>query len=53
MYRVFNMGLGMVAVCEESNVAPLRAGVPDAVVVGRIIPREGEEQVLLVPKAIA
>jgi phosphoribosylformylglycinamidine cyclo-ligase len=46
MYRVFNMGLGMVAVCAESNVEAIRATVPEARVVGRIIPREGEEQVL-------
>ncbi|MEK7806583.1 MAG: phosphoribosylformylglycinamidine cyclo-ligase [Chloroflexota bacterium] len=46
MYRVFNMGLGMVAVCEEGNIAAMRASVPDALVVGRIIPREGEDQVV-------
>jgi phosphoribosylformylglycinamidine cyclo-ligase len=46
MYRVFNMGLGMVAVCAESNVEAIQAAVPEARVVGRIIPREGEEQVL-------
>jgi phosphoribosylformylglycinamidine cyclo-ligase len=46
MYRVFNMGLGMVAVCSESNVAAIQAAVPEARVVGRIVPQEGEEQVL-------
>ena len=47
MYRVFNMGLGMVAVCAESNVGPIEAVVPDARVVGRIIPRQGDEQVII------
>lgn len=47
MYRVFNMGLGMVAVCEEANVAAIQAAVPDARVVGHIIPPQGDGQVLL------
>lgn len=47
MYRVFNMGLGMVAVCTEANVARLQAVVPDAHVVGRIIPRRDDAQVIL------
>ena len=47
MYRVFNMGLGMVAVCRQEDVAAIQRAVPDAVVVGRIVPRQGEEQVLL------
>lgn len=46
MYRVFNMGLGMVAVCSENNVAAIQAAVPEVRVVGQIIPRDGEEQVL-------
>jgi phosphoribosylformylglycinamidine cyclo-ligase len=45
MYRVFNMGLGMVAVCEEEAVATILDVVPDAQVVGQIVPREGESQV--------
>ena len=46
MYRVFNMGLGMVAVCGEDNLALIQDKVPDAVVVGRIIRRDADEQVL-------
>ena len=50
MYRVFNMGLGMVGVCHEGNLGPIQALLgKDAQVVGRIIPRQGEEQVLLIP----
>ena len=45
MYRVFNMGLGMVAVCEEEAVATIQDAVPEARVVGRIIPRQGDRQV--------
>ena len=46
MYRVFNMGLGMVAVCREPDVDRIQAAVPDAVVVGQIVERAGGEQVL-------
>ncbi len=41
MYRVFNMGLGMVAVCEQQGASALLAGVPDAVDVGRIVEHPG------------
>ena len=47
MFRVFNMGLGMVAVCPEENVAAFRRAIPDSMVVGQVVPRESDEQVLL------
>ena len=47
MYRVFNMGLGMVAVCNEDSLPQFQELVPDSVVVGRIIKREGDAQVFL------
>ena len=46
MFRVFNMGLGMVAVCEEQAVATIQDLIPDTQVVGGIGPRSGDEQVL-------
>lgn len=46
MYRVFNMGLGMVAICGEGNLASVQEAVPDSTVVGRIIRREDDAQVL-------
>ena len=46
MYRVFNMGLGMVAVCPEANVAKVLECLGDAVVIGKIIVRGGREQVV-------
>ncbi len=45
MNRVFNMGLGMVAVCEEAKIGPFQSVVPDARVVGRIFSREDDAQV--------
>ena len=46
MYSVFNMGLGMVAVCSEHDVAPFQNLIPDAVSVGRIVTRDGDAQVV-------
>ena len=48
MYRVFNMGLGMVAVCPAGNVAAFRETIPEAVDVGGIVPRDSGEQVILI-----
>ncbi len=47
MYRVFNMGLGMVAVCSEENLAAFRIEIPEAIPVGRVVRRESDEQVSL------
>ena len=46
MYRVFNMGLGMVAVCPEDNVAKVLECLPDAVVIGKTVSRGEGEQVV-------
>ena len=48
MFRVFNMGLGMAAVCPQQNVAAFLERIPDAFPVGRIVPRDSDEQVTLV-----
>jgi phosphoribosylformylglycinamidine cyclo-ligase len=39
MYRVFNMGIGMVAVVAPENVNDMRSLMPTAIVVGEVIPR--------------
>ncbi len=44
MLRVFNMGLGMVGVCASNDLDAVMAAVPDAVVVGDIVERTGDEQ---------
>ena len=46
MYRVFNMGLGMVAVCDEETLGFVQQSVPDAIVVGQVTLREGDDQVI-------
>ena len=47
MYHVFNMGLGMVAVCPEENVSKVLECLPDAVVIGKMIDRGDREQVVI------
>ena len=47
MYAVFNMGLGMVAVCGEDDLEAFQELVPGSAVVGRVVRREGEAQVIL------
>ena len=37
MYRVFNMGLGMVIMCDPAKVEPILSLIPDSVVVGEIV----------------
>ena len=45
MFRVFNMGVGMVAVCDGDGVEAVKAAAPDAVVIGQVTERTGDEQV--------
>ncbi|MDP6455442.1 MAG: phosphoribosylformylglycinamidine cyclo-ligase [SAR202 cluster bacterium] len=47
MYRVFNMGLGMVLVCDPSEVDAVVNLVPDSMFVGEISSSSGDEQVVL------
>ena len=47
MYRVFNMGLGMVLVCEESRAAEAISVVPEARVVGEVIRSADDRRVIL------
>ena len=47
MYRVFNMGLGMVAVCDDAGADAILSGIPDAVDVGHIVERTGEARTIL------
>ena len=47
MYRVFNMGVGMVAVCEKGDTGSILDTVPDAVLIGDVVERTGDDQVIL------
>ena len=47
MYRVFNMGLGMVLVCDPSRTDAVTRLVPDSLVVGKIVEDGGAGPVIL------
>ena len=47
MFRVFNMGLGMVAVCSEANVPAVLDLIPEAIPVGQVERRDSDTQVFL------
>jgi phosphoribosylformylglycinamidine cyclo-ligase len=48
MYRAFNMGLGMVLICDASDVDAVRVAVPEALVVGEVVRGVGEGRVVIV-----
>jgi phosphoribosylformylglycinamidine cyclo-ligase len=47
MYRVFNMGIGLVVVTSPDGAARLAASIPDVYSIGEVVARQGEEQVIL------
>ncbi len=46
-YRVFNMGLGLVLVCDREQATEIKALAPGARVVGEVSPATGEQRVIL------
>ena len=47
MYRVFNMGIGMVLIAEFRQAALLQKEIPDAIVIGQVIEQKDEKRVIL------
>ena len=47
MYRVFNMGIGMVIICVPQEVALLKKALPKAKVIGEVVRRSGEARVII------
>lgn len=47
MYRVFNMGVGMVLVVAPDAVAAVRAAIPEAHTIGEVVPADGHPTVEL------
>jgi phosphoribosylformylglycinamidine cyclo-ligase len=47
MYRVFNMGLGLVLICAPSDVKHVRSSLPEARVVGQVVPQGRQDRVIL------
>jgi len=47
MYRVFNMGIGMVVICSPDNVTRITQALPEAKVIGEVVKQEGEARVVI------
>ena len=47
MYRVFNMGIGMVVICSPDNVDQLTKALPDAKVVGEVVKQGRKAKVVI------
>ena len=47
MYRVFNMGIGMVLICSPHNADQLTKALPEAKVIGEVVEQVGEARVII------
>ena len=47
MYRVFNMGIGMVLICSPENTAKLRQALPEAITIGEVVKQRGKARVVI------
>jgi len=47
MYRVFNMGVGMVVFCAVGEVSKFTETLPEAKVIGEVVKQEGKERVII------
>ena len=44
MYRVFNMGIGMILICDPTDSAKLMKKLPDAKLIGEVVKRKSSEE---------
>ena len=47
MYRVFNMGIGMVVICSPEQVGQLTQALPEAKVIGEVVKQVGKARVVI------
>jgi len=47
MYRVFNLGIGMVIICSPDNVDQLTKALPEAKVIGEVVKQRGKARVVI------
>jgi phosphoribosylaminoimidazole (AIR) synthetase len=47
MYRVFNMGIGMVVICSPKDADQLTKALPMAKVIGEVVEQAGKEKVTI------
>jgi len=47
MYRVFNMGIGMVLICSPEDVDQLTKALPEALIIGEVVKQGGKTRVVI------
>ncbi len=47
MYRVFNMGIGMVLICSPDKTSQLTKALPEAKVIGEVVEQRGKARVAI------
>jgi len=47
MYRVFNMGIGMVVICSPQDARQITEALPEAKVIGEVVKQKGEARVVI------
>jgi len=47
MYRVFNMGIGMVLICSPDNVEQMTKALPEAKIVGEVVKQVGKVRIII------
>ena len=47
MYRVFNMGIGMVVICSPSDVGGITRALPEAKVIGEVVKQAGKKRAVI------
>jgi phosphoribosylformylglycinamidine cyclo-ligase len=48
MYRVFNMGIGMVLICSPNEAEQLIKQLPESKAIGEVVKQTGEERVIII-----
>jgi len=48
MYQVFNMGIGMVAICSPKHVSELTTALPETKKIGKVIEATGPKRVIII-----
>ena len=47
MFRVFNMGIGMAAICSPDNVNQLAEQLSEARIIGEVVKQRGKARVVI------
>jgi len=47
MYRVFNMGIGMVVICSPGDTSKITKALPEAKVIGEVVKQKGKARAVI------